>query len=120
MVDNTSLLLQTRFCGFDVTSELFECKLTTLTLSSVCYEVINKVVVFHSCINDEVMLLFVCPKDEQLKLEAECVKHERNLKVLENKLKSHEDDIQAMKSELTQRQEELQVRRVQLRPARIQ
>lgn len=57
----------------------------------------------------EIILLCVCPKDEQLKLEAECAKHERNLKTLENKLKSHEDDIQAMKSELAQREEELQV-----------
>lgn len=37
------------------------------------------------------------------------MKHERNLKILENKLKSHEDNIQAMKSDLTQREEELQV-----------
>ncbi|XP_070776226.1 structural maintenance of chromosomes protein 6 [Enoplosus armatus] len=47
-------------------------------------------------------------KDEQLKLEAECTKHERNLKILENKLKAHEDCIQAMKSDLAQREEELQ------------
>ncbi|XP_044022081.1 structural maintenance of chromosomes protein 6 isoform X2 [Siniperca chuatsi] len=47
-------------------------------------------------------------KDEQMKLEAECAKHERNLKILENKLKAHEDNIQAMKSDLAQREEELQ------------
>ncbi|XP_036981226.1 structural maintenance of chromosomes protein 6 isoform X2 [Acanthopagrus latus] len=47
-------------------------------------------------------------RDEQMKLETECMKHERNLKILENKLKSHEDNIQAMKSDLTQREEELQ------------
>lgn len=44
-----------------------------------------------------------------MKLEAECAKHERNLKVLENKLKAHEDNIQAMKSDLTHREDELQV-----------
>uniref|UniRef100_A0A8C4NYP3 Structural maintenance of chromosomes protein 6 n=1 Tax=Dicentrarchus labrax TaxID=13489 RepID=A0A8C4NYP3_DICLA len=47
-------------------------------------------------------------KDEQLKLENECTKHERNLKILENKLKAHEDNIQAMKNDLTVREEELQ------------
>lgn len=55
------------------------------------------------------MLLFADPQDEQLKLENECMKHERNLKILENKLKSHEDNIQAMKSDLAQREDELQV-----------
>lgn len=54
------------------------------------------------------------PKDEQLKLEAECAKHDRNLKILENKLKSHEENIQAMKNELAQREEELQVTKTQL------
>lgn len=38
----------------------------------------------------------------------ECVKFERNLKMLENKLKNHEENIQEMKSELAQREEELQ------------
>ncbi|XP_029900148.1 structural maintenance of chromosomes protein 6 [Myripristis murdjan] len=47
-------------------------------------------------------------KDEQVKLEAECGKHERNLKILENKLKTHEENIQAMKSELAQKEEELE------------
>ncbi|XP_045918494.1 structural maintenance of chromosomes protein 6 [Micropterus dolomieu] len=47
-------------------------------------------------------------KDEQLKLEVESMRHERNLKVLENKLKAHEDNIQAMKSDLDQREDELQ------------
>ncbi|XP_071354182.1 structural maintenance of chromosomes protein 6 isoform X2 [Trachinotus anak] len=47
-------------------------------------------------------------KDEQLKLEAECARHERNLKILENTLKSYEDNVQAMKSDLAQREEELQ------------
>ncbi|XP_070698917.1 structural maintenance of chromosomes protein 6 [Pempheris klunzingeri] len=47
-------------------------------------------------------------KDEQLKLEAECAKHQRNLNILENKLKAHEDNIHAMKCELAQREEELQ------------
>nr|XP_020463607.1 structural maintenance of chromosomes protein 6-like isoform X2 [Monopterus albus] len=46
-------------------------------------------------------------KDEQLKLETECARDERNLKILENKLKSHEDTVQAMKSDLAQREEEL-------------
>ncbi|XP_032356707.1 structural maintenance of chromosomes protein 6 isoform X1 [Etheostoma spectabile] len=46
--------------------------------------------------------------DEQLKLEAECAKHKRTLKILENKLKAHEDNIQAMRSDLAQREEELQ------------
>uniref|UniRef100_A0A8C9ZKJ7 Structural maintenance of chromosomes protein 6 n=1 Tax=Sander lucioperca TaxID=283035 RepID=A0A8C9ZKJ7_SANLU len=46
--------------------------------------------------------------DEQLKLEAECAKHKRTLKILENKLKAHEDNIQAMRSDLSQREEELQ------------
>lgn len=55
------------------------------------------------------LLLFADPQDEQLKLENECMKHERNLKILENKLKNHEDNIQAMKSDLAQREEELQV-----------
>ncbi|KAI3367517.1 hypothetical protein L3Q82_026369, partial [Scortum barcoo] len=47
-------------------------------------------------------------KDEQLRLEIECAKSERNLKILENKLKAHEDNIHAMKSDLFQREEELQ------------
>ncbi|XP_017277077.1 structural maintenance of chromosomes protein 6 [Kryptolebias marmoratus] len=47
-------------------------------------------------------------KDEQVKLEAECVKHERNLKILDKKLKTHEDNIQAMKSDLSEKEEELQ------------
>ncbi|XP_063356281.1 structural maintenance of chromosomes protein 6 isoform X2 [Pelmatolapia mariae] len=47
-------------------------------------------------------------KDEQLKLETECAKHERNLKILENKVKAHEDNIEGMKNELAQREEELQ------------
>uniref|UniRef100_A0A668AX34 Structural maintenance of chromosomes 6 n=1 Tax=Myripristis murdjan TaxID=586833 RepID=A0A668AX34_9TELE len=47
-------------------------------------------------------------EDEQVKLEAECGKHERNLKILENKLKTHEENIQAMKSELAQKEEELE------------
>uniref|UniRef100_A0A3Q1HAV8 Structural maintenance of chromosomes protein 6 n=1 Tax=Anabas testudineus TaxID=64144 RepID=A0A3Q1HAV8_ANATE len=60
------------------------------------------------CFKLKCLSLFICLKDEQLKLEAECAKHERNLKILENKLKSHEDNIQAMKGELAQREEELQ------------
>lgn len=44
-------------------------------------------------------------------MEAECAKHERTLKILENKLKAHEDNIQAMKSDLALREEELQVTR---------
>uniref|UniRef100_A0AAQ5WWI7 Structural maintenance of chromosomes protein 6 n=1 Tax=Amphiprion ocellaris TaxID=80972 RepID=A0AAQ5WWI7_AMPOC len=44
----------------------------------------------------------------QLKLEAECAKHERNLKILENKFKAHEGNVQAMKNDLAQREEELQ------------
>ncbi|XP_035766941.1 structural maintenance of chromosomes protein 6 [Neolamprologus brichardi] len=47
-------------------------------------------------------------KDEQLKLETECAKHERNLKILENKVKAHDDNIEGMKNELAQREEELQ------------
>ncbi|XP_042357224.1 structural maintenance of chromosomes protein 6 isoform X2 [Plectropomus leopardus] len=47
-------------------------------------------------------------KDEQMKLEAECAKHERTLKILENKLTTREENIQAMKSDLTFREEELQ------------
>ncbi|KAM9708643.1 structural maintenance of chromosomes protein 6 [Menidia menidia] len=47
-------------------------------------------------------------KDEQLKVEAECAKYERNLKVLENKVKAHEDNVQAMKSDLSEKEEELQ------------
>uniref|UniRef100_A0A3B5B604 Structural maintenance of chromosomes protein 6-like n=1 Tax=Stegastes partitus TaxID=144197 RepID=A0A3B5B604_9TELE len=47
-------------------------------------------------------------KDEQLTLEAECAKHERNLKFLENRLKAHEGNIQALKNDLTQREAELQ------------
>ncbi|XP_039992840.1 structural maintenance of chromosomes protein 6 isoform X2 [Xiphias gladius] len=47
-------------------------------------------------------------KDEQLKLEAEFARRERNLCILENKLKSHEDNILAMKGDLAQREEELQ------------
>lgn len=50
-------------------------------------------------------------KDEQLKLEAELAKQERNLKILENKLKNHENNIQVMKSDLAQGEEELQVTR---------
>ncbi|KAM9341065.1 structural maintenance of chromosomes protein 6 [Symphorus nematophorus] len=46
-------------------------------------------------------------KDEQMKLESECAKHERNLKFLENKLRAHEDNIQAMKTDLAQKEEEL-------------
>uniref|UniRef100_A0A7N8X274 Structural maintenance of chromosomes protein 6 n=1 Tax=Mastacembelus armatus TaxID=205130 RepID=A0A7N8X274_9TELE len=60
--------------------------------------------------------------DEQLKLETECVKHERNLKTLENKLNSHEDNVQAMKSELTQREEQLQeyvVKATKISPERL-
>ncbi len=58
--------------------------------------------------------MFVDPKDEQLKLENECAKHEQNLKILENKLKANEDNIQAMKSELARREDELQVTRAAL------
>ncbi|XP_026156768.1 structural maintenance of chromosomes protein 6 isoform X2 [Mastacembelus armatus] len=61
-------------------------------------------------------------RDEQLKLETECVKHERNLKTLENKLNSHEDNVQAMKSELTQREEQLQeyvVKATKISPERL-
>ncbi|KAK5603295.1 hypothetical protein CRENBAI_010760 [Crenichthys baileyi] len=47
-------------------------------------------------------------KDEQLKLETECVKHERNLKLLEKKLKTHEDNVQAMNSALSEKEQELQ------------
>uniref|UniRef100_A0A669DVV1 Structural maintenance of chromosomes protein 6 n=1 Tax=Oreochromis niloticus TaxID=8128 RepID=A0A669DVV1_ORENI len=47
-------------------------------------------------------------QDEQLKLETECAKHERSLKILENKVKAHEDNIEGMKNELAQREEELQ------------
>uniref|UniRef100_A0A3Q2DB56 Structural maintenance of chromosomes protein 6 n=1 Tax=Cyprinodon variegatus TaxID=28743 RepID=A0A3Q2DB56_CYPVA len=47
-------------------------------------------------------------QDEQLKLETECVKHERNLKLLEKQLKTHRDNIQAMKGMLLEREEELQ------------
>lgn len=49
-----------------------------------------------------------------MKLEAECAKHERNLKIFENKLKAHEDNIQDMKSDLSQREVELQVTRAVL------
>uniref|UniRef100_A0A3B5B5G6 Structural maintenance of chromosomes protein 6 n=1 Tax=Stegastes partitus TaxID=144197 RepID=A0A3B5B5G6_9TELE len=44
----------------------------------------------------------------ELTLEAECAKHERNLKFLENRLKAHEGNIQALKNDLTQREAELQ------------
>lgn len=54
-------------------------------------------------------------QDEQVKLETECVKHERNLKLLEKKLKTHEDNIQAMKSVLSEKEEELQVKRTLFR-----
>lgn len=54
-------------------------------------------------------MLFVDPKDEQLKLEAELAEHDRVLKTLERKLKAHEDNIQVMKSDLVVREEELQV-----------
>ncbi|MEQ2254827.1 hypothetical protein ILYODFUR_007570 [Ilyodon furcidens] len=47
-------------------------------------------------------------KDEQLKLETECVKHERNLKLLEKKLRTHEDNVQAMNSALSEKEQELQ------------
>ncbi|XP_043997776.1 structural maintenance of chromosomes protein 6 [Gambusia affinis] len=47
-------------------------------------------------------------KDEQLKLETECLKHERNLKLLEKKLKGHEGNIQAMKSVLSGKEQDLQ------------
>ncbi|MEQ2313823.1 hypothetical protein AMECASPLE_005848 [Ameca splendens] len=47
-------------------------------------------------------------KDEQLKLETECVKHERNLKLLEKKLKTHEDNVQAMNRALSEKEQELQ------------
>ncbi|XP_033499479.1 structural maintenance of chromosomes protein 6 [Epinephelus lanceolatus] len=47
-------------------------------------------------------------KDEQLKLEAERARHERNIKILENKLKAHEENIQAMKRDLAVTEKELQ------------
>jgi len=50
-------------------------------------------------------------KEEQLKLEAECAKHQRTLQILERKLKAHEDDVQAMSGDLAERAEELQVTR---------
>ncbi|KAM6961221.1 structural maintenance of chromosomes protein 6 [Aplochiton taeniatus] len=45
-------------------------------------------------------------KEEQAKEEVACSRQERNLKVLENKLKSHQDNIEAMRSELALREEE--------------
>ncbi|KAI9526947.1 hypothetical protein NQZ68_034617 [Dissostichus eleginoides] len=47
-------------------------------------------------------------KEEQLKLEAECSKHEQSLQILEKKLKSHVETIREMKSDLAQTEEELQ------------
>ncbi|KAL6105278.1 uncharacterized protein ACO6RY_06840 [Pungitius sinensis] len=46
-------------------------------------------------------------KDEQLKLDAECARHEHTITILETKLKAHEDNVQAMEIELAERQEEL-------------
>lgn len=57
----------------------------------------------------DLLLSVILMKDEQLKLDAECAKHERNLKVMENKVKSHEDNIQTMKADLSEREDELQV-----------
>lgn len=54
-------------------------------------------------------------KDEQLRLEAELAKQERNLKILEHKLKSHEDNIHVMRRDLAQGEEELQVTRAVLK-----
>ncbi|KAM4724558.1 structural maintenance of chromosomes protein 6 [Anableps anableps] len=65
----------------------------------------------YSSVRDKIdqMLEEIEPlKDEQLKLETECVKHERNLKLLEKKLKAHEDNVQAMKSVLSDKEEELE------------
>lgn len=48
-------------------------------------------------------------QEEQAKIEAECSKHERNLRILESKLKGHQDNIQAMRMELASKEEEMKV-----------
>lgn len=40
-----------------------------------------------------VCCLFLFPKDEQLKLEAELARHERQFNILGNELKAHEHNI---------------------------
>lgn len=61
-----------------------------------------------------IFVVVLAIQDEQLKLETECLKHERNLKLLEKKLKGHEGNIQAMKSVLSGKEQDLQVKRTLL------
>lgn len=56
-----------------------------------------------------VIVLFLTDQEEQGKAEAQCSKLERNLKILEKKLKDHQDNMQAMRSDLALKEEEVTV-----------
>lgn len=62
----------------------------------------------------KIIFFVLAIQDEQLKLETECLKHERNLKLLEKKLKGYEGNIQAMRSVLSGKEQDLQVKRTLL------